>query len=317
MRTGSALVIPAILVVGCASMHAVTTPAVVPAKPAVITAIEPPAAPALDLDALDNPRIDSWERRLREHERLRQATEESLARGARYLPHLRGILADNGLPPSLALLPVVESGFRPRARGRAGERGLWQLRRATARRFGLVVNARRDDRLDVERATRAAARFLVLLRARYGDWALALAAYNAGERRVDRALARAPRADFWQLADRRLLPRISREYVPRFFAVVRIAEPESRSSRVAVDPLSMKLPESPPTPSSPRALDAGPLSFGARKVVAPQGQTSQASVTWSLGGSLGLQLSYLRCTLGRSVPHDIENGLLTSVKLAF
>ena len=98
-----------------------------------------------------------------------------------------------------------------------------QLRRATARRFGLVVNAHRDDRLAPERATRAAARYLHVLYEHYGDWPLALAAYNAGERRVDRALARDPEASFWRLAERGWLPRISSEYVPRFFAVVRVA----------------------------------------------------------------------------------------------
>ena len=123
----------------------------------------------------------------------------------------------------LALLPAIESSFYATARGRRGERGLWQLRRATARRFGLVVNAHRDDRLQPERATRAAARYLHILYERYGDWPLALAAYNAGERRVDRALARDPEASFWSLAERGWLPRISREYVPRFFAVVRVA----------------------------------------------------------------------------------------------
>ena len=155
--------------------------------------------------------------------RLRQHTAESLARGQRYLPGLRKILEENGVPPSLALLPAIESSFYPTARGRRGERGLWQLRRATARRFGLVVNAHRDDRVHPERATRAAAHYLRLLHDRYGDWALALAAYNAGERRVDRALARDPEASFWRLAERGYLPRSSRDYVPRFFAVVRVA----------------------------------------------------------------------------------------------
>src|SRR5207244_10076901 len=112
--------------------------------------------PAPELDRVANPRIDAWEHRLCATASLRQTTEESLARGAPYLPRLCAILGEHGLPPELALLPVVESEFWPTARGRSGERGLWQLRRDTARRFGLVVNARRDDRLHPERATRAA-----------------------------------------------------------------------------------------------------------------------------------------------------------------
>jgi len=194
-----------------------------PAAPSAPLLPSVPAAPLGSLETPDHERIDAWENRLRTHPRLRRETAESLARGSRYLPGLRRILEANGVPPSLALLPVIESGFYPTARGRRGERGLWQLRRATARRFGLVVNAHRDDRLQPERATRAAARYLRLLHERYGDWPLALAAYNAGEHRVDRALARDPEASFWRLAERGYLPRISRDYVPRFFAVVRVA----------------------------------------------------------------------------------------------
>ena len=182
-----------------------------------------PPAPPGELGTLDDAPIDAWEQRLRMHPGLRQETADSLARGARYLPGLRRILAAHGVPTSFALLPVIESNFYPMARGRRGERGLWQLRRATARRFGLVVNAHRDDRVQPERATRAAAQYLRLLHDRYADWPLALAAYNAGERRVDRALARDPEASFWRLAERGYLPRSSRDYVPRFFAVVRVA----------------------------------------------------------------------------------------------
>jgi membrane-bound lytic murein transglycosylase D len=86
------------------------------------------------------------------------------------------------------------------------------------------VTTRRDDRLHPERATLAAARYLHFLGTRYGDWPLAIAAYNAGERRVDRALARDPSATFWELADRGYLPRTSTDFVPRFLAVVRLSE---------------------------------------------------------------------------------------------
>ena len=168
-------------------------------------------------------RIDGWERRVRSDPWI----QASLARGERYLPRLRAILAREGLPPSLALLPAVESGFDPHARGRYGELGLWQLRRPTARRFGLVVTARRDERLEPERATEAAARYLGALRQRYGEWPLALAAYNAGERRIDRALEREPNATFWELADHGRVPRTSRNFVSRFMALVRVADPTS------------------------------------------------------------------------------------------
>jgi membrane-bound lytic murein transglycosylase D len=152
------------------------------------------------------------------------ATELSMERGARYLPRLRAIVADAGLPDGLALLPAVESSFRAHARGPTGSRGLWQLEAATARRFGLVVNRHRDDRLDPERSTRAAVRYLRTLYAHYGDWPLALAAYNAGEGRIDKALRGHNGATFWELAAEHRLPPISREYVPRFLALLRVVE---------------------------------------------------------------------------------------------
>ena len=148
---------------------------------------------------------------MRTRRELADDTRETMARGAPYLPQLRQLVVDAGLPPGLALLPAVESGFEPRARGRLGELGLWQLRPATARRFGLVVNSQRDDRTDPARSTRAAVRYLRFLHARYRDWPLALAAYNAGEGRINRALARQPHASFWELAASGRLPRKSQD----------------------------------------------------------------------------------------------------------
>ena len=173
---------------------------------------------------VDHPLIDAWEYRLRTERPFRVATIDSLMRGGQYLGRFREILNDAGLPPGLALLPVVESSFRVNARGPGGSVGLWQLQAPTARRFGLLVNKRHDDRLDPERATQAAVAYLAMLHDRYEDWPLALAAYNAGEGRVDRALKRLPGADYWDLIESRRLSKITGDYVPRFFATVRMAE---------------------------------------------------------------------------------------------
>src|SRR5262249_4954808 len=129
-----------------------------------------------------------------------------------------------GLPPSLALLPAVESGFRANARGHFGDLGLWQLRKPTARRFGLVVTAHRDDRLHPERATLAAARYLRVLHRRYNDWPPTLAASSAAEARAARAGAGPPGRTSWQRAAAGHLPRTSRDFVPRFLALVRLSE---------------------------------------------------------------------------------------------
>jgi peptidoglycan lytic transglycosylase D len=221
MRRTSRLVALGAVLAGCASVRG----PVPPGSPAIVAE---PAAPSTPTPGcIPNPRVELWEHRLRSQPELRDAVEQSLARGAAYLPRLRAILARHDVPETFALLPALESGFDPRARGRYGELGLWQLRRPTARRFGLVVSAHRDDRLSPERATEAAARYLRHLRARYGEWPLALAAYNAGERRVDRALARHPDASFWELAENGSLPQTSREFVPHFYAMVRFADPAS------------------------------------------------------------------------------------------
>ena len=171
--------------------------------------------------------IDVWEYRLREGRRFRGHTDHIITRATPYLPRIREILAEAELPASLALLPAIESSFNPRVCGYRDSCGLWQLRAKTARRFGLVVRRSRDERNDPERATLAAARYLRFLYQRYGDWPLALAAYNAGEGRIDRALRRKPGATFWELARSRHLPRTSCNYVPRFLALLRVVEPDS------------------------------------------------------------------------------------------
>jgi len=176
----------------------------------------------MDLACFAHPVIDVWEHRLRAERPLWGDTMHALARGAAYLPHLRDVFSAGGLPSSLALLPAIESSFGIDAMSRTGSRGLWQLKAVTARRFGLVVNRRRDDRLEPDLATRAAARYLALLHAHYGDWPLALAAYNVGEGRVDRARRGDPSASFWQLADDGHLPHGSLDYVARFLALVRV-----------------------------------------------------------------------------------------------
>ena len=184
----------------------------------------PAPSEPVSIGCVSHPTIDAWEERLRAGGPAWTATVHGVARGAQYIERVRTILEEEGVPPTLALLPVIESSFHPEALAPDGGRGLWQLRASTARRFGLVVSRQRDDRTDPERATRAAARYLRVLYDRYDDWPLALAAYNAGEGRVDRALTRLPGSSFWRLAETRHLPATSCDYVPRFLAVVRVVQ---------------------------------------------------------------------------------------------
>ncbi|MBI3698392.1 MAG: lytic transglycosylase domain-containing protein [Acidobacteria bacterium] len=108
----------------------------------------------------------------------------------------------------------VESQFNPRAISPKGARGLWQLTPGTARRFGLRVDAHDDERVDPARSTRAATRYLAYLHGLFGDWRLVLAAYNAGESRVLRAIEHGGTRDFYELSRRGLLPEETRRYVP-------------------------------------------------------------------------------------------------------
>jgi hypothetical protein len=134
-------------------------------------------------------------------------------------PTVEPILRSHGVPIDLAAVILVESGGRATALSPKGARGLWQLMPDTARRYGLRVDEIRDDRLDLLRSTNAAARYLHDLYAQFGDWKLALAAYNTGEANVDVAILKAHTQDFNQLANLRMLPLETRNYVPRVLAI--------------------------------------------------------------------------------------------------
>lgn len=176
------------------------------------------------LRCIRSPEVDEWERRLEREEAEWRRMLESSRRGGSHYRTVRRIVAEEGLPSGLALLPAIESGYRAHATGPTGARGLWQFGAGTARSYGLVVNGARDDRLDVELSTRAALRHLRDLRERYGTWPLALAAYNAGEGRVRRAIASEGGASFWRLAEAKRLPPVTRTYVPKFLALVRLMQ---------------------------------------------------------------------------------------------
>lgn len=128
------------------------------------------------------------------------------------------IFAQEGVPVELLRVAAVESNFDPRAISSKGARGLWQLMPETAARFGLRVDKQIDERAHSVRSTRAAAQYLRELYDRFGNWALALAAYNAGEVRVATAIRLAGTRDFWQLSGRGLLPEETRRYVPAVLA---------------------------------------------------------------------------------------------------
>ncbi|HTW62998.1 MAG TPA: transglycosylase SLT domain-containing protein [Bryobacteraceae bacterium] len=142
-----------------------------------------------------------------------------MRRSGRYRPLVHRILDDEGVPQELIYLAQVESGFLPRARSNKQAVGMWQFVQFRGREYGLMQGPGTDDRLDPEKATRAAAKHLHDLYAMFGDWYLAMAAYNCGPGCVQRAVERTGYADFWELRRLNALPKETLNYVPLILAV--------------------------------------------------------------------------------------------------
>ncbi|MBL8205512.1 MAG: lytic transglycosylase domain-containing protein [Blastocatellia bacterium] len=141
-----------------------------------------------------------------------------VARYHTYRDTFARILAEEKVPTELLAVAFVESRFNPLALSSKGARGIWQLMPATAARYGLRIDADNDQRTHPESATRAAARYLRDLYQQFGDWKLALAAYNTGEGRVQRIITRTGIRDFDEIARRGWLPLETRNYVPAVLA---------------------------------------------------------------------------------------------------
>jgi peptidoglycan lytic transglycosylase D len=158
--------------------------------------------------------------------RLHDWFDEGLRRGSRYLPMIQDVFRAQGLPLDLAYVPIIESAFNPNAQSRAKAQGMWQFMRGTALEHGLQQNWYIDERSDPEKATRAAATYLKTLGNMFnGDWHLALASYNSGPSRVQHAMTRARKSDFWDLTQTgKFLPKETRDYVPMILAAMVIAK---------------------------------------------------------------------------------------------
>ena len=156
--------------------------------------------------------------------RGRGTLERALARSGRYQAMIQRVLKEEGVPQDLIYLAQAESGFHPLALSHAGARGMWQFMASRAKGYGLERDWWMDERQDPEKSTRAAAQHLKDLYNEFGDWYLAMAAYNSGPGTVQNAVKRTGYADYWQLYKRNVLPKETRNYVPIILAVTIMAK---------------------------------------------------------------------------------------------
>ncbi|HUJ79537.1 MAG TPA: LysM peptidoglycan-binding domain-containing protein [Nitrospiria bacterium] len=147
-----------------------------------------------------------------------------LQRSKQYLPVMKEIFKQHGLPEDLVFVALIESGFNPYAYSRSRAAGPWQFITGTGRKYGLKINEWIDERRDPIKSTEAAARYLKDLYDQFGSWPLALASYNAGEGKVARAIAKTRSDDFWKIKETRHLRPETRNYVPKFMAATIIAK---------------------------------------------------------------------------------------------
>lgn len=160
----------------------------------------------------------------------RKLFERYVERSEAYLPYVRSVFLEKGVPEEIAYLAIVESGFNSNAVSRAGATGMWQFMRFTGQRYGLAQNAWIDERRDPYKATVAAADYLNKLYDQFGDWHLAIAAYNAGEGKISRAMSSTGATGFFELCSlnetipqrKTRLKLETQQYVPRLLAVTKI-----------------------------------------------------------------------------------------------
>jgi len=156
--------------------------------------------------------------------RGRVIVETGLSRAGRYREMIARVLREEGVPQDLIYLAQAESAFQPLALSRAGARGIWQFVAYRGHQYGLAHTWWIDERQDPEKATRAAAQHLRDLYGMFGDWYLAMAAYNCGPGNVQKGIERTGYADFWELYKRNALPRETKNYVPIILALTLIAK---------------------------------------------------------------------------------------------
>ena len=176
-----------------------------------------------DMEFDTNPAIEEWMNYYAVTPMGRRTMKIGIERSSPYLEMARAEFRSAGVPEDLVWLACVESVWNPRAVSPAAAGGIWQFIPATATDYGLTVQNGNDERADPFKQTRVAAAYLRDLYTIFGDWTLAMAAYNSGEPRVMGAIVKNGNANFWELYDKQLLPKETCNYVPKILATIKLA----------------------------------------------------------------------------------------------
>ena len=220
--------------------------------------------------------------------RGRGVFEGSWTRSGKYREMIERIFKEEGIPQDLIYLAQAESGFKPQALSRARARGMWQFMASRGVGYGLRRTMWVDDRQDPEKATRAAARHLKDLYNQFGDWYLAMAAYNSGPGNVQQAVRRTGYADFWELYKRNVLPAETKNYVPIILAMTIMSKNPAQYGLDAIQP-------------------DPPLKYDLVKVDYPVDLRLVAEcVDAPLEELIGLNPSLLRRTTPKDQPYDLH-----------
>jgi membrane-bound lytic murein transglycosylase D len=221
----------------------------------------------------------------------------ALGRGRLYFDLYEEKLAEYGLPLELKYLSVIESGLRPQVKSRAGALGLWQFMYATGKQYGLKENSYMDERMDPLKATDAACRYLKKLYDIYGDWNLALAAYNAGPGNVNKAIRRSGgKRTYWEV--RPYLPRETQGYVPNFIAAAYLLTYHAEHNLLPAEPKTHFY-----------QLDTLCLNRGIHM------QTIEKLVSWSVEDIQGLNPVYKTSYIPPTFPKQCVTGPLEKIGL--
>ena len=221
----------------------------------------------------------------------------ALGRGRLYFDLYEEKLSEYGLPLELKYLSVIESGLRPQVKSRAGALGLWQFMYATGKQYGLKENSYMDERMDPVKATDAACRYLKKLYNIYGDWNLALAAYNAGPGNVNKAIRRSGgKRTYWEV--RPFLPRETQGYVPNFIAATYLMTYHAEHNLLPAEP-KMHFYQ----------LDTLCLNRGIHM------QTIEKLVSWSVEDIQSLNPVYKTSYIPPTIPKQCVTGPLQKIGL--